>query len=136
MLYLIWKNPWMTVSRDTYVSAMLATVGWKTLPMQAEKRYPEIAADDKASGVTLIACFVHRAYLFDDGHIAALRDDLHLQQPIRLIDGEMTSWVRRAGNCRAPSTSLICDADTSNFQPRPRCAGFPLPETVKVDTAN
>ena len=30
VLYAIWKNPWMTVSRDTYVSAMLAFVGWRT----------------------------------------------------------------------------------------------------------
>ncbi|HQA34203.1 MAG TPA: helical backbone metal receptor [Casimicrobium huifangae] len=92
VLYLIWKNPWMTVSRDTYVSAMLATVGWKTLPMQADKRYPEIAADDSVWRNADRVFLSTEPYLFDDGHIATLRDDLHLQQPIELIDGEMTSW--------------------------------------------
>ena len=92
VLYLIWKNPWMTVSRDTYVSAMLATVGWKTLPMQADKRYPEIAADDSVWRNADRVFLSTEPYLFDDGHIAALRDDLQLQQPIELIDGEMTSW--------------------------------------------
>ena len=28
VLYLIWKEPWMTVSRDTYVSRFLALAGW------------------------------------------------------------------------------------------------------------
>ena len=92
VLYLIWKNPWMTVSRDTYVSAMLATGGWKTLPMQADKRYPEIAADDSVWRNADRVFLSTEPYLFDDGHIATLRDDLHLQQPIELIDGEMTSW--------------------------------------------
>jgi len=32
VLYLIWKDPWMTVSRDTYISRMLALFGLETLP--------------------------------------------------------------------------------------------------------
>ena len=53
MLYLIWKNPWMTVSRDTYVSAMLAA-GWlenaavtggTTLPGDRGGRYGVANAD-------------------------------------------------------------------------------------------
>ena len=31
VLYLIWKTPWMTVSRDTYISGMLLTAGMHTL---------------------------------------------------------------------------------------------------------
>ena len=32
VLYLIWHDPWMTVARDTYLSRMLARIGWQTLP--------------------------------------------------------------------------------------------------------
>ena len=32
VLYLIWREPWMTVARDTYIAATLAEVGWSTLP--------------------------------------------------------------------------------------------------------
>ena len=32
VLYLIWHDPWMTVARDTYLSRMLARIGWLTLP--------------------------------------------------------------------------------------------------------
>jgi len=42
VLYLIWKNPWMTVSRDTYVSRMLALVKWETVPADCADRYPKI----------------------------------------------------------------------------------------------
>jgi len=35
VLYLIWHDPWMTVARDTYLSRMLARIGWLTLPASA-----------------------------------------------------------------------------------------------------
>jgi ABC-type Fe3+-hydroxamate transport system substrate-binding protein len=43
VLYLIWKDPWMTVSRDTYIAAMLAAAGWDSLPATAPRRYPKPA---------------------------------------------------------------------------------------------
>ena len=92
VLYAIWKNPWMTISRDTYVSAMLETVGWKTLPLQAEKRYPEIAADDTVWYAAERIFLSSEPYSFGDEHIAELRNVMHLTQPIELIDGEYVSW--------------------------------------------
>ena len=92
VLYAIWKNPWMTVSRDTYVSAMLATVGWKTLPIQAEKRYPEVALNDPVWQDAERIFLSSEPYSFGDEHITALRDEMGLTQPIQLIDGEMVSW--------------------------------------------
>ena len=91
-LYAIWKNPWMTISRDTYVSAMLETVGWKTLPLQAEKRYPEIAADDTVWYAAERIFLSSEPYSFGEEHIAELRNVMHLTQPIELIDGEYVSW--------------------------------------------
>ena len=92
VLYAIWKNPWMTISRDTYVSAMLETVGWKTLPLQAEKRYPEIAADDTVWYAAERIFLSSEPYSFGEEHIAELRNVMHLTQPIELIDGEYVSW--------------------------------------------
>lgn len=91
VLYLIWKNPWMTVSRDTYVSAMLATVGWKTLPMQADKRYPEIAEDDPVWASAGRILLSSEPYSFDELHLG----QLSAERPgvrAELIDGEMVSW--------------------------------------------
>ena len=48
VLYVIWRKPWMTVARDTYMRATLARVGWDTVPATAAARYPELADDDAA----------------------------------------------------------------------------------------
>ena len=92
VLYAIWKNPWMTISRDTYVSAMLETVGWKTLPVQAEKRYPEVATGDAVWREAERILLSSEPYSFGDEHIQELRSTMGLTQPIELIDGEYVSW--------------------------------------------
>jgi ABC-type Fe3+-hydroxamate transport system substrate-binding protein len=87
-LYLIWKDPWMTVSRDTYVSRMLALFGLETLPEAADARYPKLENLD-AMGVELVLLSTE-PYRFREPH----RDQLQaaLKKPVYLIDGEMTSW--------------------------------------------
>jgi hypothetical protein len=42
VLYLIWREPWMTVASDTYISRMLAVFNWHTRPAAPSERYPEI----------------------------------------------------------------------------------------------
>ncbi|HVQ60444.1 MAG TPA: helical backbone metal receptor [Burkholderiales bacterium] len=89
-LYLVWKNPWMTVSRDTYVSRMLALVGWETVPAHAVDRYPRISLDDRAidAGIVLLSS---EPYRFDETHAGELRG-VFPGRTVALIDGEMTSW--------------------------------------------
>ena len=98
VLYLIWKAPWMTVSRDTYVSAMLATVGWKSLPIQADRRYPELTDDDAAWRDARRIFLSTEPFAFGVEHLDEVRrlavrahnagDD----PKVELIDGEMLSW--------------------------------------------
>ena len=88
VLYLIWKDPWMTVSRDTYVSRTLALFGAQTLPAMADARYPKLD-DLKLDGVESILLSTE-PYRFNEGHASELRQQTGL--PVRLIDGEMTSW--------------------------------------------
>lgn len=90
VLYLIWREPWMSVSRVTYISAMLAAVGWNTQPETADARYPEI--DPRQNWARRI----DRVFLstepchFQDKHLA---DAARLfGRPAHLLDGEMTSW--------------------------------------------
>ena len=94
VLYLIWKDPWMTVARDTYVSRTLAVAGWDTVPIKAASRYPQIEvikAAREADAVLLSS----EPYMFRAPHAAALQAELAAHgcvKPVRLIDGEMTSW--------------------------------------------
>jgi hypothetical protein len=88
ILYLIWKDPWMTVSRDTYISRTLALFGLQTLPESAMARYPELD-DLKVNGVELVLLSTE-PYRFSEKHKNELEHQLKL--PVLLIDGEMTSW--------------------------------------------
>lgn len=88
VLYLIWKDPWMTVSRDTYISRTLALFGLHTVPADAEARYPELQAPD--AGDAEIVLLSSEPYRFGEAHC---REIAHCTgKPVHLIDGEMTSW--------------------------------------------
>ena len=91
VLYLIWKKPWMTVSRDTYVSRMLAMVKWETVPETSEDRYPTISLDDPALSETPVVLLSSEPYRFRELHLDEVRKRLP-GRSVALIDGEMTSW--------------------------------------------
>ena len=51
VLYLIWREPWMTVARDTYIARLLARVNWQTWPPveggeRGAGRYPTVHGDE------------------------------------------------------------------------------------------
>jgi len=93
VLYLIWKNPWMTVSRDTYVSRMLALVKWETVPAECTDRYPKIQLDSGVLDAADAVLLSSEPYSFREGHVAELRaDPLLAKKRIALIDGAMTAW--------------------------------------------
>ena len=93
VLYLIWKNPWMTVSRDTYVSRMLALVKWETVPAECSDRYPKIQLDSGVLDAADAVLLSSEPYSFRERHVAELRaHPLLAKKRIALIDGAMTAW--------------------------------------------
>jgi ABC-type Fe3+-hydroxamate transport system substrate-binding protein len=87
VLYLIWKDPWMTVSRDTYISRTLGVFGMTTMPDSAD-RYPEL---DELGGIEADLVLVStEPYRFVESHLAEIRQ--LAAKPALLVDGEMTSW--------------------------------------------
>lgn len=93
VLYLIWRDPWMTVGPDTYVSRTLATVGWETWPRAAEARYPEVALDTATLAAVDVVLLSTEPYRFRARDVGALARRPGLGgKRIALIDGAMTSW--------------------------------------------
>ena len=90
VLYCIWRDPWMTVSRDTYIARMLALIGWQQIEMAPGKRYPEFKWDaallDELDEILLSSEPFH----FTQAHADALERQLGL--PVRVVDGEYLSW--------------------------------------------
>ncbi|MFV8825935.1 helical backbone metal receptor [Thauera sp. WH-2] len=108
VLYLIWREPWMTVARDTYIAATLAAVGWHTLPEVAggetgAARYPAFTWDAPwLLGVERVLLSTE-PYRFRDAHIGEVAG--LAGRPAALVDGEMVSWY---GSRAARGVRWLC----------------------------
>ncbi|HEY1996022.1 helical backbone metal receptor [Paraburkholderia sp.] len=98
VLYAIWRDPWMTVARDTYISAMLRLVNWHTLPdvrggPTGAARYPGFDLDAPwLAGVDRVL-LSSEPYRFTQAHCDALAGEARLAgKRVTLIDGEQISW--------------------------------------------
>jgi hypothetical protein len=96
VLYLIWRDPWMTVARDTYIARMLARVNWRTLPdmhggEHGAARYPVVRGDEAWLADVQEVLLSSEPYAFGPRHVA----DAQALCPcarVRLVDGELVSW--------------------------------------------
>jgi ABC-type Fe3+-hydroxamate transport system substrate-binding protein len=90
VLYCIWKDPWMTVGRDTYIARMLELIGWRQWQAPEGGRYPRFewtpALLDGIDAVLLSS----EPYRFTAEHADALRRAWG--KPVQEVDGEMLSW--------------------------------------------
>ena len=116
VLYLIWRDPWMTVSRDTYVSRTLALARWDTEPAIASVRYPPIDITRELLVRTSMVLFSSEPFAFAAPDIEAFRAE-HDCAGVRLvaIDGEMVSWygsraIRGITYLRSLAASLATEA--------------------------
>ena len=104
VLYLIWRDPWMTVARDTYISRSLAAVGWHTWPevnggdglhQPGRSRYPAFDwSADWLDAVDLVL-LSSEPYRFGARHaaeVSGLLAQRGLHPEVRCIPGEWASW--------------------------------------------
>jgi ABC-type Fe3+-hydroxamate transport system substrate-binding protein len=98
VLYVIWRNPWMTVARDTYISAMLRLVNWHTWPAAhggtaGAARYPPFDFDAPWLVNVERVLLSSEPYRFSAAQRDALAADPRLAgKEVQLIDGELVSW--------------------------------------------
>jgi ABC-type Fe3+-hydroxamate transport system substrate-binding protein len=92
VLYLIWHEPWMTVSRETYISRLLALVNWTTVGHDPAQRYPEVTMTDGFLAGTDLVLFSTEPYAFTEADVAAFRAAHPAGPQAALIDGEYASW--------------------------------------------
>jgi ABC-type Fe3+-hydroxamate transport system substrate-binding protein len=89
VLYCIWKDPWMTVSRETYIARMLALIGW-SIPDIGDVRYPSFQWSDALLRDVDQVLLSSEPYRFTEEHVDAL--ERQIGKPVQLVDGEMMSW--------------------------------------------
>jgi len=96
VLYLIWRQPWMTVARDTYIAAMLAQVNWRTWPPvhggdHGAARYPVLQGDEVWLPQVQRVLLSSEPYAFSAAHLAEAQS-LCPGAVVQLVDGEAVSW--------------------------------------------
>jgi len=86
--YLIWKDPYMTVGGDTFISRILEELGFENL-FKDQKRYPEVQLEDlKEADLIFLSS---EPFPFKEKHIAEIQN-ICVNQKIMIVDGEAFSW--------------------------------------------
>ena len=94
IVYVIWKNPWIAVSQDTFIGSMLEFLGQKNKLISFAKKYPEFKLEDLDPKETLLL-FSSEPFPF-----AKQKEEIkNLGFASAIIDGEAYSWfgVRSLG---------------------------------------
>lgn len=93
VVYLIWKNPWMTIGADTYIARMLAMVGLHAHGPASAQRYPMLDWSAFAPPPAAVSLLSSEPYRFSHNDCLELfNHPAHAGRPVRRIDGEMTAW--------------------------------------------
>lgn len=88
--YLIWKDPYMTISGDTFIHHILTQAGFDNI-FAAQQRYPETSINELQALNCELLLLSSEPYPFKQKHI----DELQALLPhtkILLVDGEAFSW--------------------------------------------
>ncbi len=94
--YAIWREPWMTISRDTYIDDVLRVCGAANVFSDHPERYPTVTLDEVASRRPEVILLPDEPFRFRRVHlkdfepyaeIPALRSGR-----IHLVDGKPFSW--------------------------------------------
>jgi ABC-type Fe3+-hydroxamate transport system substrate-binding protein len=88
--YLIWRKPYMTIGRDTFINDMLERCGFENVFADC-KRYPEISISQLSTVNCKLILLSSEPYPFKQKHIYELQPYLP-HTKIILVDGEMFSW--------------------------------------------
>ena len=91
--YLIWREPYMTVSGDTFVSALLALAGGENAFAAAAERYPAVTPEALAAADPALVLLSSEPFPFAAKHADELAARTGLPRDrFRLVDGELLSW--------------------------------------------
>ena len=96
VFYPIWRAPYMTINRDTYIHDMLSVCGARNVFADRSERYPTVSLDEMAAARPTVILLPDEPFRFRRAHLAdfagytevpAVRDGR-----IHLVDGKPFSW--------------------------------------------
>ena len=90
VVYLIWKDPYMTIGGDTFINNMLLQAGYKNF-FDNTLRYPEVSVELLQDINPEYIFLSSEPYPFSNKHLDELKSALP-DSKIILVNGEMFSW--------------------------------------------
>jgi ABC-type Fe3+-hydroxamate transport system substrate-binding protein len=90
--YVIWKDPWMTISCDTYVSDLFRYAGGVNVFGREAARYPEITPARVREAAPDVLFFPSEPFPFSEGHRPAIESAFGRSTPIEFVDGDDCCW--------------------------------------------
>ena len=89
-VYLIWKDPYMTVGGDTFIQDMLFRAGFQNV-FANYSRYPEVSLDELIKINPSHILLSSEPFPFKEKHKAELQKVLP-EADVQIVDGMMFSW--------------------------------------------
>jgi ABC-type Fe3+-hydroxamate transport system substrate-binding protein len=107
----VWKDPWMTIARDTYAYDLLALCGIEPLfADRSDSRYPRVALEEVAAHAPELVLLPDEPYRFGESDARELAEGALRDTPaargerIHVIDGTLPFWH---GPRIAPAIALL-----------------------------
>jgi len=92
-VYLIWREPWMTVNNDTFVHALLANAGGVNVFGAMPDRYPTVTLEQIREASPDVVLLSTEPFPFAERHIEELAGKTGIpRERIVVVDGELLSW--------------------------------------------
>jgi ABC-type Fe3+-hydroxamate transport system substrate-binding protein len=91
--YWIWKDPWMTISDDTYVSDLIRLAGGSNVYGEETARYPTTSPAEALARKAQVLIFSSEPFPFREEKHGELAKKLFGEEPRRLfVDGDDYCW--------------------------------------------
>ncbi len=91
--YIIWRDPYMAVNDDTFVSALLAQAGGENVLAGSPTRYPTVTPEELSAADPELILLSSEPFPFKLSHADELADLTGLpRERFVLVDGELLSW--------------------------------------------
>src|SRR5207237_6599489 len=96
VFYAIWRGPYMTIARDTYIHDMLSVCGGRNVFGERPERYPTVTLEEIAAARPEVIVLPDEPFRFRRAHFAELAPYADVPAvrdgSIHLVHGKPFSW--------------------------------------------
>lgn len=90
-LFMVWRDPWMSIGQDTYTDSVLACAGFQNCMSEREERYPVLTEKEITESGAELVILPSEPFPFEGIHRQEIRRILPRAMVV-FADGEMMSW--------------------------------------------